>query len=257
MKINMPFNSLKTGLHLRRDLIERIVNALHPISLITNNITELHLLMLGITNHDEVEIILEDPEFAPELKRELLNHGIKCRNDIVFKWSFVASQIDLPKHLIDLHDGYLLKITSAKVSLPVGQRAAIHILKGKGKTPVYELEAKPDLKYHIGQGENVQLSDGMFHTNQIIFKTVPDEIRRTNPNGYVSRFHALILFSKTENRLCLKTVKSNVTKIFRLIDGQQQIIDVNNALLEYPLEHNDQIQLGGIDGCMLQFSYMP
>lgn len=257
MKINMPFNSLKTGLHARRDLIGRIVNALHPISLITNNITELQLLMHDISHHDEVTIILGDPDFEMELKRELLNHGIKCREDVVFKWSFVAGQADLPKYIIDLHDGYWLKIVTGVASFSAGQRATIQILKGKGKASVYKLEAKPGIKYNIGQGENVQLSNGMFHTNQIIFKAVPDEMRRTDPNGYVSRFHALILFSKTENRLCLKTIKSNVTKIFRLIDGQQLIIDVNNTLMEYPLEHNDQIQLGGIDGCMLQFSYAP
>ncbi len=129
--------------------------------------------------------------------------------------------------------------------------ATLRVLTGQTASDEYVLDSSSNKAYCIGRGFQPQLASGKLHTNDIVFLNREDpgfDEHRGKQNVYVSRDHALIVFSTVFNRFLLYADKGglpesgNKTKIFK---ANNKIERVGIAEIGHELKNGDQIELGG------------
>jgi len=143
-----------------------------------------------------------------------------------------------------------LYLHAAYVNTNIIAKARIKAIQGELQELSYIIDSANSNNFNIGRGANPRLENGVMHKNYIVVKDKEDFIDTDDENihfnRYVSRAHACIAFSNTSGFMlkvydggCYKT--GNRTRIFR---ENSQPIDVQNTQIVYPLQHNDQIELG-------------
>ena len=256
-KSNKPATPPTTGLHLQTELITAIVNALLPYRLLPHNIVGLKLHLLPQLNRQLYETVLGAADFRNTLDRNLQDQFLTLPPiwTLTYQWSE-----GFPDDALKLQEGIALVIFQEGINQPqTTQQATLTTLRGQLAQESYVLQ--PDgTQYNIGRGRNPDI-DGRMHKNQLACLDTDeegyDEAKAKKNNAPVSRAHAYIAFDKVKGQFCLYAyngglpIRGNSSKIYRA-DGQTIRLDLEKH--PYPLQQNDQIELGGREGVSIEFT---
>ncbi|MCX6215074.1 FHA domain-containing protein [Spirosoma sp.] len=129
--------------------------------------------------------------------------------------------------------------------------ARLVAVKGQMEQDAYSLDPTRKNSYCIGRGHSTQTASGHVRTNDIVILNDHDpgyDAERGAGNGAVSRAHATLRYDAARRQYSLLAdpgglpASGNKTKIFHP-DGSLDRADILG--MGYPLQHGDQIELGG------------
>ena len=251
-------NAPETGLHLQNELIESIITAMNPYRLQEHNIIGIKIHLTNRPDRQVYDTLLGSAEFKRELDRNFQTNFFNMPS----AWSFGYDWCEvLPTNISLLNNGMALEVFQKNNVITKNIRsAAITAIRGQLAEQTLTLQPT-DTRYNIGRSKSPMLDTGRQHRNQIVI-TAPDEVGFDSNTGRynlaVSRAHAYILYDAIHNQFCLYAyqgglaMSNNSTKIFR---GYEQIIRLEIKNHGEPLHHNDQIELGGLNGVLLEFTH--
>lgn len=187
-------------------------------------------------------------KFQQELNRQLADNYIKLAKDWLFEVAFFRDQLpDAPYREGNLA---LVVLDPRKSDGPV-QRAAIKTLVGQTEQHEYDLDPTQKTLFHIGRGQSTQTASGRVRINDIVILHEDDpgfDPQKGAENGAVSRAHATIQYNPVQRKYTLLVdpgglpANGNKTKIMH---PDETIERADIAGMTYPLQHGDQIELGG------------
>lgn len=226
----------------KQQILELIINYLIPLSEKSHNFDVLELYIYNCDNNLAVLNILQDDTFENDLRYKLKNAnidlGYKC------KWQVITDQSP-PEKANQIAPCLSLNIVYE--SNRINKTAQITALEGRLTQDKVILNSDKYI-YNIGRGAKPKLDNGTYHTNDIIIEdnsTNDNSDDALKKNRYVSRAHALIAI-KDGFVLRVLTggcqISDNRTRILR--NSTNEIIEVNNTIIDYPLLDGDQIELG-------------
>lgn len=239
----------------RRDQMLRfIVDKLRPYQNEPETAPTGMTLCIVSTNPEEEEIdrvalwASQPGKFQKELSRQLADNYIKLPNHWRFDYTFYPDV--LPETTYREGNLGLIVQDSTKAS-ETPLLARIIALSGQTEQTDYVLDPTQKTSFYIGRGHSTQTTSGRIRTNDIVILTDDDpgfDPLKGADNGAVSRSHATIRYDATRRQYSLLVgagglpASGNKTKIFHP-DNRMERADI--AGMGYPLQHGDQIELGG------------
>jgi len=186
--------------------------------------------------------------FRAELNRQLADNYISLPKNWPFEYEFFQGSLPDTTY----REGNL-GLTVLDGSKPDGppQPARLITLTGQTEQAEYLLDPSRQTTFCIGRGRTTQTASGRVRTNDIVI--LNDDDTGFDPatgagNGAVSRAHATIRYNAAQRQYALLVdagglpASGNKTKIFHS-DERMERADI--AGMSYPLQHGDQIELGG------------
>lgn len=240
---------------LRRDqLLRFIVDKLRPYQNEPETTPSGFKLCIVPENGEEEElyrVALWDSQpgkFQKEVSRQLADNYIKLPKVWRFEYTFYSELLpDCTYREGNL--GLLVLDDSKPTGPPKGAR--VSALVGQTEQTDYTLDPKQKTMFCIGRGHSVQTTTGRVRTNDIVILNDDDPAftaEKGRGNGAVSRSHASIRYDVAHQRYALLVdpgglpSSGNKTKIFHPDDTIERA-DIPG--MGYPLQHGDQIELGG------------
>lgn len=239
----------------RRDqLLRFIVDKLRPYQNEPDNAPIGITLCIVSANPEEDEINRvalwsnQPGKFQKELSRQLADNYISLAKDWRFDYAFYPDTLPETTYREELL-GLIVQDGSTISKTPL--RARIVALSGQTEQAEYILDPMQQNSYCIGRGHSTQTVSGRIRTNDIVILNDEDpgfDPQRGAGNGAVSRSHATIRYDATRQYYSLLVdsgglpASGNKTKIFHP-DNSLERADI--AGMGYPLQHGDQIELGG------------
>ncbi|SOD80086.1 FHA domain-containing protein [Spirosoma fluviale] len=213
----------------------------------------LNLCILRTTAEEEdvynVALWASQPgKFRNELARQLADNYIQLPADWRFSYAFYSDALP-PCTYRDGNLGLIIPDKSRPDTSPL--LARLVAVKGQTEQDAYELNPVQKTSYCIGRGHSTQAASGRVRTNDIVVLNDDDpgfDAERGAGNGAVSRAHATIRYDAARRQYSLLAdpgglpASGNKTKIFHP-DGSLDRADIPG--MGYPLQHGDQIELGG------------
>ncbi|SFB91112.1 FHA domain-containing protein [Spirosoma endophyticum] len=187
-------------------------------------------------------------KFQKELSRQLADNYIKLPKNWRFEYTFYSDA--LPDCTYREGNLGLLVLDDSKPTGPP-KRARISALVGQTEQTDYTLDPAQKTMFCIGRGHSVQTTSGRVRTNDIVILNDDDPAftaEKGRGNGAVSRSHATIRYDVAQQRYALLVdpgglpSSGNKTKVFHPDDTIERA-DIPG--MGYPLQHGDQIELGG------------
>ena len=198
---------------------------------------------------DRVALWASQPgKFQKELSRQLADNYIKLPKDWRFDYAFYPDA--LPETTYRDGNLGLIALDNAKEQ-ETPLLARVVALTGQTEQANYALDPTQKTSFCIGRGRSTQTTTGRIRTNDIVILNDDDpgfDPQKGADNGAVSRSHATIRYDATRRHYSLLVdpgglpASGNKTKIFHP-DNSMERADI--AGMGYPLQHGDQIELGG------------
>ena len=190
----------------------------------------------------------EPGTFQRELSRQVADNYIKLPSTWRFEWALYPDA--LPDCTYQTGNLGLIVLDDSQPDGPP-LLARLVALMGQTEQPDYLLDPTKKTTFCLGRGRSTQITTGRIRTNDIVI--LNDDDPGFNPqqgagNGAVSRSHATIRYDAHQRQYSLLVdsgglpVSGNKTKIFHP-DDRVERADI--AGIGYPLQHGDQIELGG------------
>ena len=188
-------------------------------------------------------------KFQKELTRQLADNYIRLPKNWRFDYAFYPDA--LPDDCLYREGNLGLVVQDDSTPSQPPKVARVVALVGQTEQPAYTLDPTRQTSFCIGRGHSVQTTTGRVRTNDIVI--LSDDDPGFNPqqgagNGAVSRSHATIQYDQKQGRYSLLVdpgglpASGNKTKIFHP-DSRVERADIPG--MGYPLQHGDQIELGG------------
>ncbi|AUD01564.1 FHA domain-containing protein [Spirosoma pollinicola] len=187
-------------------------------------------------------------KFQRELSRQLADNYVKLPNDWRFDYGFYADELpDCTYQNGNL--GMIVQNKNQPDSSPL--LARIVALTGQTEQVDYILDPAKKTSFCIGRGHSTQTASGRIRTNDIVILNEDDpayEAKRGAGNSAVSRAHAHIQYDAARRTYSLQVdpgglpASGNKTKLFH---PDERIERADIPGMGYPLQHGDQIELGG------------
>ncbi|CCH57177.1 hypothetical protein BN8_06583 [Fibrisoma limi BUZ 3] len=187
-------------------------------------------------------------KFQTELNRHLADNYISLSKNWRFESEFY--QGELPDCTYREGNLGLIVLDGSKPDGPP-QLARLVTVAGQTEQTEYLLDPTQQTTFCIGRGRTTQTSSGRVRTNDIVILNDNDpgfDPEKGAGNGAVSRAHATIRYNMAQRQYALLVdagglpASGNKTKIFHP-DDRMERADI--AGMSYPLQHGDQIELGG------------
>ncbi|GAB3272203.1 hypothetical protein GCM10027347_43750 [Larkinella harenae] len=187
-------------------------------------------------------------KFQQELNRQLADNYISLPKNWQFTVAFFRDV--LPEHTYREGNLALTVLDPKKADGPV-QLAVIKTLVGQTEQPEYELDPTQKTMFYMGRGNSTQTASGRVRINDIVILHDDDpgfDPQKGAGNRAVSRAHATIQYNPNQRRYALLVdpgglpASGNKTK---LMHPDNTIERADIAGMTYPLQHGDQIELGG------------
>lgn len=239
----------------RRDhLLGFIVDKLRPYQNEPDNAPVGITLCIVSANPEEDEInrvalwSSQPGKFQQELNRQLADNYIKLARNWRFDYAFYPDTLPETTYR-DNYLGLIVQDGSTMSETPL--LARVVTLSGQTEQAEYLLDPTLKNSYGIGRGHSTQTTSGRIRTNDIVILNDEDpgfDPQRGKDNGAVSRAHATIRYEATRRQYSLLVdagglpASGNKTKIFHPDNGMER---ADIAGMGYPLQHGDQIELGG------------
>ncbi|ADB37329.1 FHA domain-containing protein [Spirosoma linguale] len=215
--------------------------------------TALNLCICCVTNEEEdvYKVALWDSQpgkFRSELVRQLADNYIQLPANWRFAYTFYSDALPDCTYR-DGNLGLLIPDRTRPDTSPL--LARLVTVKGQLEQDAYSLDPAQKTSYCIGRGHSTQTASGRVRTNDIVLLNDDDpgfNAERGAGNGAVSRAHATIRYDAARRQYSLLAdpgglpASGNKTKIFHP-DGTMDRADIPG--MGYPLQHGDQIELGG------------
>jgi hypothetical protein len=187
-------------------------------------------------------------KFKKELNRQLADNYITLPANWRFEYSFYPEALPECTYR-EGNMGIIVLDQSKPDGAPIFAR--VSALVGQTEIPVYELNPNQKMQFCIGRGLMTQTSSGRVRTNDIVILNDDDagfdQVKGAD-NAAVSRAHASIRYDANQRRYALLVdhgglpSSGNKTK---LIHPDDRIERADIPGMSYPLQHGDQIELGG------------
>ncbi|GAB3805955.1 hypothetical protein GCM10028819_40340 [Spirosoma humi] len=198
---------------------------------------------------DRVALWASQPgKFQKEVSRQLADNYIKLPNPWRFDYAFYPD--GLPE--TTYREGTLgLIVQDNTTTQGTPLLARVVALSGQAEQTDYRLDPTQKTSFCIGRGRSTQTTSGRIRTNDIVILNDDDlgfDPQKGADNGAVSRSHATIRYDAAKRQYSLLVdpgglpASGNKTKIFHP-DSRMERADI--AGMGYPLQHGDQIELGG------------
>lgn len=239
---------------LRERLLRFVLDALHPYQNEPDNAPIALRLAILAPAPDETELYrvalwaAQPGKFQRELSRQLADQYIQLPPDWQFDYTFYTDA--LPD--TSVRSGNLgLQIEGRRAAGAAPQLARLTTLVGQTEHDTYTLDPSRQTSYCIGRGQQAQTTAGRVRHNDIVILNDDDpafDPARGTVNGAVSRAHAHIAYDPKRHRYSLLVdagglpASGNKTKVFHPNDTMER---ADIAGMSYPLDHGDQIELGG------------
>ncbi len=187
-------------------------------------------------------------KFQQELSRQLADNYIKLPKDWRFDYAFFSDELPACTYQ-DGTVGLIVQSNDQPDTAP--QQARIVALTGQTEQNDYVLDPAQKTSFCIGRGHSTQTTSGRIRTNDIVILNEDDpgyEAIRGAGNSAVSRAHAHIVYDAVRRLYSLQVdpgglpASGNKTKLFHP-DESMERADIPG--MGYPLQHGDQIELGG------------
>lgn len=198
---------------------------------------------------DRVALWASQPgKFQKELSRQLADNYIKLPKDWHFDYAFYPDVLPETTYR-EGNLGLIVQDNTKTQGTPL--LARIIALSGQTEQTDYVLDPTQKTSFCIGRGRSTQTTSGRIRTNDIVILTDDDpgfDPLKGADNEAVSRSHATIRYDATRRQYSLLVdagglpASGNKTKIFHP-DNRMERADI--AGMGYPLQHGDQIELGG------------
>ncbi|MGA0555298.1 FHA domain-containing protein [Larkinella sp. VNQ87] len=197
-------------------------------------------------------------KFRDELNRQLADNYISLPKDWRFEVDFFRDELP-PCSYREGNLGLAVQDTNRSDG-PVRQ-ASVRTLVGQTEQAEYLLDPAQKTLFTIGRGPTTQTASGRVRINDIV--VLDDDAPGFDPqkgagNGAVSRAHATIRYNPGQQNYTLLVdpgglpASGNKTKIFH---PDETVDRADIAGMTYPLQHGDQIELGG--AVTLLFELLP
>ncbi|GAB3786022.1 hypothetical protein GCM10028818_48680 [Spirosoma horti] len=239
----------------RRDQMLRfIVDKLRPYQNEPETAPTGMTLCIASTSPEEEEIdrvalwASQPGKFQKELSRQLADNYIKLPTHWRFDYAFYSDALPETTYR-EGNLGLIVQDNTKAQGAPL--LARVVALSGQTELLDYVLDPTQKTSFCIGRGRSTQTASGRIRTNDIVILNDDDpgfDPRKGADNGAVSRSHATIRYEVTRRQYSLLVdagglpASGNKTKIFHP-DNRMERADI--AGMGYPLQHGDQIELGG------------
>lgn len=240
--------------HQRDRLLHFIVDKLHPYQNEPETAPVGLKLCIVCTDAKDEEVYsvalwaTQPDKFHRELNRQLADNYIKLPKAWRFDYAFYTDELpDCTYRAGNL--GLIIQDKLHQDTSPL--LARLVALTGQTEQADYVLDPAKKTNYCIGRGHSSQTTSGRIRTNDIVILNEGDagfDAQRGAENGAVSRAHATIRYDAVRRQYSLLVdagglpASGNKTKIFHP-DERVERADIPG--MGYPLDHGDQIELGG------------
>jgi hypothetical protein len=187
-------------------------------------------------------------KFQEELNRQLADNYITLPKNWRFEYAFFTDSLPDSTYR-EGNLGLIIMDKSKPDASPL--LARIVTLVGQTEQSEYLLDSSQKVTYCIGRGHTAQTTSGRVRTNDIVILHDSDpgfDAQKGAGNGAVSRAHATIQYDVKQKQYSLYVdpgglpASGNKTK---LLHPNNTVERADIGGMSYPLQHGDQIELGG------------